>query len=479
MITKRIRILILLGCIPVLFALTGYPTRAATPDWQVPSGFHLVREVPGVQLFRKDYPNGTPDFVQVVNLQQGAELVLMHGEITKSGQGQGVYGGDNPRFTRKSIQQFWGELAQTQQSPFCVSNGQFFRMADSPTPLPFPLKVNGTVLTDGYGENEFPGQKLVLELTNSQADIRELSKSDLYNSDAPDIIAGLTENAAKAAKRSTGRTFVGVADRDQNGSYETVFLLNTRTSLPGDAGDVLRAFGAAKVMMLDGGGSTQLVCQGEAIIDTTRLIPQAIGVLAGVQRIYSARLVESLAWPVLVQGENNLLKLRLENNGEESWQTGQTRIQVSSPAWSAPMDILIDKQVSPGDEVTLGMKAELQAAPGVYPIELTLVGSGETFQIENPNSGLVVIPHSMKSSRAELVNDLTSWQNQPGVDVSTEVQQWISENSETKNYLTSQESPQNYQPATFRGLLWVVLLILPIFALLAIVVQHIQHSQNL
>ena len=85
----------------------------------------------------------------------------------------------------------------------------------------------------------------------------------------------------------------------------------------------------------------------------------------------------------------------------------------------------------------------------------------------------------MKSSRAELVNDLTSWQNQPGVDVSTEVQQWISENSEAKNYLTSQESPQNYQPATFRGLLWVLLLILPIFALLAMVVQHIQHSQNL
>ena len=110
-------------------------------------------------------------------------------------------------------------------------------------------------------------------------------------------------------------------------------------------------------MMLDGGGSTQLVCQGEAIIDTTRLIPQAIGVLAGVQRIYSARLVESPAWPVLVQGENNLLKLRLENNGEETWQAGQVRIRISFPAWSVPMDILIDKHVSPGDEVTLGMKS--------------------------------------------------------------------------------------------------------------------------
>jgi hypothetical protein len=36
-------------------------------------------------------------------------------------------------------------------------------------------------------------------------------------------------------------------------------------------------------MMLDGGGSTQLVCNGQAYIDTTRVLPQAIGVAASVQ----------------------------------------------------------------------------------------------------------------------------------------------------------------------------------------------------
>jgi hypothetical protein len=35
------------------------------------------------------------------------------------------------------------------------------------------------------------------------------------------------------------------------------------------------------MMMLDGGGSTQLVCNGKSYISSDRLIPQAIGVVAG------------------------------------------------------------------------------------------------------------------------------------------------------------------------------------------------------
>jgi hypothetical protein len=46
-----------------------------------------------------------------------------------------------------------------------------------------------------------------------------------------------------------------------------------------DAAQVLRDFGAEQVMMLDGGGSTQLSCKGEDYVSSDRLIPQALGVI--------------------------------------------------------------------------------------------------------------------------------------------------------------------------------------------------------
>ena len=44
---------------------------------------------------------------------------------------------------------------------------------------------------------------------------------------------------------------------------------------------MLRDFGADKVMMLDGGGSTQLICNHSVYVPSVRAIPQAIAVVAG------------------------------------------------------------------------------------------------------------------------------------------------------------------------------------------------------
>ena len=38
----------------------------------VPEGFLLQREDTGVKLFRKDYKNGSPDFVQVIDYTLGS-----------------------------------------------------------------------------------------------------------------------------------------------------------------------------------------------------------------------------------------------------------------------------------------------------------------------------------------------------------------------------------------------------------------------
>jgi hypothetical protein len=269
-------------CLLLLIIPVNYPTRAASGGVVIPPGFYKIDSAVGIDLYEKDYPGGSPDYVQVIDLSQGASLKPLHGSIADPGLGKGVYGGNDAHFRSQSLADYWRELVAQDSSPFCVVNGQFFYMLEYPTRLPFPLKIDGEILTDGYGIKDFPDQKLMLELWPGKADIIALSKEALYSSSAPDIIAGLVEDAPKAKKRYTGRTFVGLTDPNGGGQFSTLMIFNTKTARQVDAADVLKSFGAQKVMMLDGGGSTQLLCGGKSYIYSDRLVPQAIGILAGV-----------------------------------------------------------------------------------------------------------------------------------------------------------------------------------------------------
>lgn len=271
------------------------PSNQSLPESiKVPDGFHLMLQDSGVQLFRKDYPHGTPDYVEVIRLDQGATVQVLHGAIAEQRNGKGVYGGDDPTFFSHTIQDYWSDFSDAESKAFCVTNGQFFYMKESPTRLPFPLKVGGKVISDGYALKEFPGKKLMLELWGDHAQITPLSQGALYNSSAPDIVAGLAEDAPKNIKKYVGRTFVGVVDQDGDGKSETMFLFNTSSARQVDAANVLYDFGATQVMMLDGGGSTQLICRGDALITTDRYIPQALGVLAASPE---SEIIQALATP--------------------------------------------------------------------------------------------------------------------------------------------------------------------------------------
>ncbi|MGW8250437.1 MAG: phosphodiester glycosidase family protein, partial [Anaerolineales bacterium] len=234
-------------------------------------------------------------------LSQGAQVVLMHGDITDRRTGKGVYGGDDARIKGQSLNKFWQELSSQYPDAFCVLNGQFFYMKESPTRLPFPLKVDSAMVSDGYGLNEFPDNKMLLEIWPEQTRITPLSYESLYGSTAPDIVAGLTQTANKRSDSYTGRTFVGVDDRDQNGSAEILLIFNSKISRQVDAASVLQSFGADQVMMLDGGGSTQLICQGEALVSSDRPIPQAIGVVAAAN--IPAPLQDTVISPDPAEGE--------------------------------------------------------------------------------------------------------------------------------------------------------------------------------
>lgn len=308
----------------------GQPNPDPPVTIHVPDGFHLVKQDEGVQLFRKDYPKGTPDYVEIIRLDQGAAIRVLHGAISEPRTGKGVYGGDDPRFLSHTIQQYWSEFSLAESKAFCVTNGEFFYMKEYPTRLPFPLKVNGNVISDGYGIKQFTDKKLMLEIWDDHVQIAPLSREALYNSSAPDIVAGLTEDAPKNIKKYVGRTFVGVADLDGNGESETVFLFNTRNARQVDAANVLRSFGAHQVMMLDGGGSTQLICEGDPLITTDRYIPQALGILAAAPE---NEIIQALSVP-------NLLEIYKSNANRLSKSTPSVKELVqptkSRPARSGP-----------------------------------------------------------------------------------------------------------------------------------------------
>lgn len=282
MIIVVVKKILLIGVVLIgFFLLTLKQANAVTPTAENTGKFFLKLADTGIQLFVKEYKKGNPDFVQVIRLDQGAVIEPMMGDIVDNRVGEGVYGGNDPRFTSKPLSVYWEDFAATHENAFCVINGEFFFMKEYPTRLPFPLKKDGVIITDGYGIKDFIGQKLMLELWDGYADITELSREALYSTNAPDIISGLTEHANKAADKFVGRTFIGVDDQDSNGQYETLLIFSTKSARQKDAADALRSFGADKVMMLDGGESAQLICKGETLIESERLLPQAIGIAAG------------------------------------------------------------------------------------------------------------------------------------------------------------------------------------------------------
>jgi Phosphodiester glycosidase len=269
-----------IGLVALVSSLLASPAFAAQGNDWIPPGFKLIRSENGVELYKKDYSGGNPDYVQVVNLRQGAKIVLLHGSISSQGAGKGMFGGDDPRILSQSLKSYWQELSSEYDRPFCVTNGQFFYMKESPTRLPFSLKVDGVIVSDGYDAKNFTDQKLMLELWNDYARIRPLTRQALYSSSAPNIVAGLDQSARKAIDHYVARTFIGLVDRNRDGRHEFVLIFNTLTARQKDAAQVLLEFGADQVMMLDGGGSTQLLCQGQDIIASDRLIPQVLGIVA-------------------------------------------------------------------------------------------------------------------------------------------------------------------------------------------------------
>lgn len=473
----------------VYFWLPGKPAYAQGDGIIPPAGFELLRSAQGVAIYQKQYSNGSPDYVQVADLAFGAEVFVLHGSISNPASGQGVYGGDNARFNRLSIKQFWNQLSNKTDTPFCVTNGQFFRLADSPTPLPFPLKKDGEILTDGYGVKEFPDQKLILEIWPDHLDIRELTQENLYTSSAPDIVAGLTEDAEKASKKAVGRTFIGIADRDRDNQFETLLIFNTRTARPQAAAEVLRAFGAGKVMMLDGGGSTQLVCQDQTFIDTERLIPQAIGIAVKNLPQIAAILIPPAEIQVATQGKDSIINLEISNRGLQTWRPGEIQILVEIPD-IIKATVQLPVEVPTGSQTAIPWTLPGINQPGFYTAKVSLDYKGELFPLQAGKIDFALLSPDLTAYASDLQNSVAEWSGQTDEDLSANVQAWIAQyQAEKQGGVGGAELPQVAsarqplaltEPAniSINNIIWIPLLMIPMAALMMAAIRRVQFTQD-
>ncbi len=238
-----------------------------------PPGFREVTSGSGVTLWRK-----SREYVQVISPHRGASVKLLHGKIIPS-EGAGT------NFARMDLRDWWTEWSADEPSAFTLANGQFFNMNNPDrSPLAFSVKINGIVYA-GYGDdNEYTGKKMALRIGTRHATVQQYDDDagSLYAFAEPDIIVGLKPDVSKSGNSRLGRTFMGTMP---NGN---LLVFSSPGATQRYATRILIAFGADrnKVMMLDGGGSTQLIHEGAPLIPTgisiskpLRTVPLAIGVV--------------------------------------------------------------------------------------------------------------------------------------------------------------------------------------------------------
>ena len=449
------------------------PARAQTPTPIKPPGFVPIDSDLGVQLYKKDYPNGNPDYVQVIDLSQGARLELLHGEITDARPDKGVYGGADPRMTSLPLQTYWDRIRVSEPDAFCITNGQFFYMPEYPTRLAFPLKVKGEMVTDGWGIKTYVDQKRMLELWEDHAEIRELSLETLTGSTAPDLIGGLTEEANKRAKYSVGRTFVGVDDRDGDGLSEIVLVFNTLSALQSAAAATLRSFGADQVMMLDGGGSTQLLCQSGWHIRSDRPIPQAIAIIAATPPPISSELISHPSWTVTVEGEPLELDFEVKNTGVVSWTNPATNFYLHTQRLEFEERFYPQSETLPGATAAFSQTLVGYSQSGIHPthVEWGIEYEGELYPGQPIELKAIVLPFRLQESKEELIQQVEQWAGQPEVDLEQKVQEWIERRM--ANEIQALEAP-GMQQVRPNDALWVPMIMLPIAALIALMIYTIR-----
>jgi hypothetical protein len=200
---------------------------------------------------------------------------------------------DTDRYYRRTVSTLWSDA----WFPAVAINASFFGdyAWALPTNLSFPFKQGGTLLTKGtdcashrgYVKNlMFWWDRQYAAINDMSCSTTDFAKLTEYGS-APHIVTVLDPSfPIDRSIDTTNRTMVGLYDSDNNSLYETVLISVSKNATRTDARQHLLNFGldSSQIVMLDGGGSTQLLINGDVKVTTnpppTRPVPNALIVYA-------------------------------------------------------------------------------------------------------------------------------------------------------------------------------------------------------
>jgi hypothetical protein len=249
----------------------------------------------GVTLFEKEPDEGLghPYFVQEIDLNvANIYFVQANDSIASNANPSPIFGGKY--LTRSGLGNFWDEQNIT-PNLFSISNAAAFRTSNSHNhELTFPLKVNNTLISTGYGNTEVSSssgeiwKRKVLKIYSNYAVIEDYTNtSNSYN----DVVASLNNvpNAIVGFKYTEEfgtvirpRTYFGLSDKDCDGLNETLLILSTKSHRVEDAANILlKEFHSVDIVRLD--GNTQMVCNDTEYVEyyVSDAIPSVIIVREG------------------------------------------------------------------------------------------------------------------------------------------------------------------------------------------------------
>ncbi len=253
---------------------------------KVSAGFKLEDEDHGLSIYRNKQ-----DYVISIDMTEGAKLGLFNGAKVSDDK-KSAYGGANPELRRLTAAQALEGARKTNAKVVCVSNGAFFStLKEAAAPIAFSLKDNNKIVSEGFAPiNKHSGHRLTLAFDEDSARIlpfdnksisgfKSISESSAIVSLSPKV------NMDAQKEKKIGRTFIGLANQNEQGDYTKILIFVSAASTQTNAEKTLQRFGANPVLMLDGGGSSQLMCDNDKsknyYVRTARKVPQFLTMTPG------------------------------------------------------------------------------------------------------------------------------------------------------------------------------------------------------
>ncbi len=232
----------------------------------VPSGYSLVKSKKGCRLYRKSISGGGAYYVQEINLDT-ATLQLLR-EVT-----EGDFASSNtpsPLFRKASVASFWSSYNLVGRK-FSMVNASFFGPGalqsincSTQAELTYPAKQGAAIFSCGYN-NGVSSRRFVYSSSTKTANV--LTVPAITQPTYANMVSSIGSNTLVLGgmtfptnTTTDSRTAIGVSS---TGKKVYIFSSQTPASYS-SVSSALTSFGASssKLILLDGGGSTQLVCDG-------------------------------------------------------------------------------------------------------------------------------------------------------------------------------------------------------------------------